>query len=133
MRRKALWGLGILLVLAACPEIAVYAEKTADTANFSKQISRDDRILQALNRLTFGARPGDAAQVKAMGLKKWIDQQLHPQRIAENPVLLEKLKPFDTLTHVEQTSWCAIIRLRRSCARWSRDRSRFPPILTAAC
>jgi len=88
MRQRAFWGLGVVLVLAAY----------ADTASFSKQISRDDRILQALNRLTFGARPGDAAQVKAMGLKKWIDLQLHPDRIPENPALLEKLKPFDSLT-----------------------------------
>jgi uncharacterized protein (DUF1800 family) len=88
MRRKAFWGLGAAVILAA------YAE----TASFSQQISGDDRILQALNRLTFGARPGDVDQVKAMGLKKWIDLQLHPDRIPENPLLLEKLKPFDTLT-----------------------------------
>ena len=99
MRRKAFWGISVLLVLAAYPGIAAYARKTAaDTVTFTKQISKDDRVLQALNRLTFGARPGDAAQVKAMGLKKWIDQQLHPDRIPENSVLLEKLKPFDSLT-----------------------------------
>jgi uncharacterized protein (DUF1800 family) len=98
MGRKALWGMAVLLFVAAYPGIAVYAGKTtADSAGFSRQISKDDRILQALNRLTFGPRPGDAAEVKAMGLKKWIDRQLHPERIAENPVLLEKLKPFDTL------------------------------------
>jgi uncharacterized protein (DUF1800 family) len=88
MRRKAYWGLGIVLILAAY----------ADTASFSKQISADDRIRQALNRLTFGPRQGDIEQVKAGGLKKWIDLQLHPERIPENPVLIEKLKPLDTLT-----------------------------------
>ncbi len=36
-------------------------------------------------------------EVKAMGLKVWIDRQLHPDRIAENPILLEKLKTLDTL------------------------------------
>ena len=88
MRRSiAYWGVGVVAILAAY----------ADTASFSKQISGDDRIRQALSRLTFGARPGDVEQVKAVGLKKWIDLQLHPDRIAENPVLLEKLKPFDTL------------------------------------
>ena len=60
MRRKAYWGLGIVLILAAY----------ADTASFSKQISDDDRIRQVLNRLTFGPRPGDFEQVKAIGLKK---------------------------------------------------------------
>jgi len=99
MCRKAFLGLSMVLALAAYPGIAIYADKTAaEDASFSKQISRDDRILQALNRLTFGARPGDVVQVKAMGLKKWIEQQLHPGSIAENPILTEKLKPFDTLT-----------------------------------
>jgi hypothetical protein len=32
-----------------------------------------------------------------MGLKKWIDRQLHPEKIAENPVLSEKLTTLDTL------------------------------------
>ena len=36
-----------------------------------------------LNRLTFGARPGDAEKVRAMGIDKWIDLQLHPERISD--------------------------------------------------
>jgi hypothetical protein len=57
----------------------------------------DAKIQHALDRLTFGPRPGDLDEVRAMGLKKWIDIQLNPQKIAENPVLLEKLEPLDTL------------------------------------
>src|SRR5581483_2731032 len=30
-------------------------------------------------------------------LKKWIDLQLHPNRIAENPLLTQKLKELDSL------------------------------------
>lgn len=41
----------------------------------------DEQIQQVLNRLTFGARPGDAEKVRSMGIDKWIDQQLHPERI----------------------------------------------------
>ena len=96
MRRNALRMLSCAVCLSACTGIAVYAKRTA-AANFSKQIARNDRAVQALNRLTFGARPGDAEQVRKIGLKKWIDLQLHPERIPENPVLAEKLKPFDTL------------------------------------
>ena len=69
-----------------------YVWPPSQPANF-KQIADDQKILQALNRLTFGPRPGDAQEVKSMGLKKWIDQQLHPESIAENPVLEEKLRP----------------------------------------
>jgi len=47
--------------------------------------SRDDAtITHALNRLTFGTRPGDVDRVRAMGLATWIDQQLHPGRIDDH-------------------------------------------------
>ena len=61
------------------------------------QMTDDQKALHALNRLTFGARPGDLEQLKKMGVQQWIDQQLHPESIPENPVLVEKLEPLDTL------------------------------------
>jgi hypothetical protein len=55
----------------------------------SGQLRGDARILHALNRLTFGPRPGDIEAVRAMGpgntgLEKWFDQQLHPENIDES-------------------------------------------------
>jgi uncharacterized protein (DUF1800 family) len=47
------------------------------------QLQGDARILHALNRLTFGPRPGDLEAVRAMGLDKWFDGQLHPENIDE--------------------------------------------------
>ena len=47
----------------------------------SSQLQGDARILHALNRLTFGPRPGDVDAVRTMGLDKWFDQQLHPASI----------------------------------------------------
>jgi uncharacterized protein DUF1800 len=61
------------------------------------KISEDEKIAHALDRLTYGARPGDLEAVRKMGLKQWMELQLHPERIAENPVLAEKLKPLETL------------------------------------
>ena len=52
-----------------------------------KKLNGDQEILHALDRLTFGPRPGDVAAVKKMGLKKWIDLQLHPRSIPEEPDL----------------------------------------------
>ncbi len=43
----------------------------------------DEQIQQVLNRLTFGPRPGDADKVRAMGIDKWIDLQLNPERIPD--------------------------------------------------
>lgn len=50
------------------------------------QISGDQKILQGLNRLTFGPRPGDFQRVKKIGLGAWIQQQLHPEAIADDDV-----------------------------------------------
>jgi len=99
MRRPALVALSSAVFLGGVLAVSAYAGKksTDDTRQFFKEIPKDQRVQQALNRLTFGPRPGDAAQVRALGLKKWIDQQLHPDQIAENPVLLDKLKELDTL------------------------------------
>jgi uncharacterized protein (DUF1800 family) len=60
-------------------------------------MAKDEKAGHALNRLTFGPRPGDLQQVQALGIKKWIDLQLHPERIPRNPVLETKLRPLDTL------------------------------------
>ena len=54
------------------------------------------RALAALNRLTFGPRPGDVDHVLAIGVDKWIDQQLHPDSIAD-PGLEARLRPLRTL------------------------------------
>ncbi|MGA2852186.1 MAG: DUF1800 family protein [Terracidiphilus sp.] len=47
----------------------------------SAQMQGDERILHALNRFTFGPRPGDLEAVKAIGLDAWFNQQLHPDAI----------------------------------------------------
>ncbi len=65
---------------------------------FDQRLSQDRQIVQALNRLTFGPRPGDVEEVRRMGVAKWIQLQLHPDQIPENPALEAKLKPLATLT-----------------------------------
>jgi uncharacterized protein (DUF1800 family) len=59
-------------------------------------LTEDEAILQALNRLGFGPKPGDLERVKAMGLQKWIDQQLHPESISD-AALDARLDRFPTL------------------------------------
>ena len=90
---KAKFGLGMMVAAAAV--LAAYSG--TDYSQFEKRLDRDQQILHALNRLTFGPRPGDVEVVRKMGLKKWIDQQLHPDRIAENPELTERLQPLESL------------------------------------
>src|SRR6185295_6114973 len=86
--------LGIVLSLAG---IALLAAYSTDYTQFNKPLDKDQEILHALNRLTFGPRPGDVETVRKMGVKKWIDQQLHPERISESPELAERLRPLESL------------------------------------
>src|SRR5215472_12709582 len=48
------------------------------------KLSADQRILHVLNRLGYGARPGDVERVKAMGVDKYIESQLNPDRIDDS-------------------------------------------------
>ncbi|HLX46648.1 MAG TPA: DUF1800 domain-containing protein [Bryobacteraceae bacterium] len=68
-----------------------------DYTQFQKKLSKDEQVLHALDRLTFGPQPGDLEAVQKIGLKKWIDLQLHPERIKENPELVRKLQPLESL------------------------------------
>jgi uncharacterized protein (DUF1800 family) len=44
-----------------------------------------------------GPALADIEEVRRTGIEKWLDLQLHPERIAEDPVLEQKLKPYETL------------------------------------
>src|SRR6516165_455276 len=64
---------------------------------FDQKLSTDKQAIHVLNRMTFGPRPGDVDQVRKMTVEKWIDLQLHPDRIPESPILEAKLKQLQTL------------------------------------
>jgi uncharacterized protein (DUF1800 family) len=59
-------------------------------------LSADEAILHALNRLAYGPRPGDVDRVRQMGLAKWIDQQLSPNSIDDKAVEA-RLENYPTL------------------------------------
>src|SRR5258707_8372139 len=61
-----------------------------------KELSTDEAILHALNRLGYGPRPGDVERVRQIGLAKWIDQQLNPNSI-DDKSLTARLENFPTL------------------------------------
>jgi len=60
------------------------------------KLTERQRALHALNRLGFGPRPADVDRVLQTGVNKWIEQQLHPERIADSAVEAQ-LKRYPTL------------------------------------
>jgi uncharacterized protein (DUF1800 family) len=83
----------LLCVSLACAAPQVLAGKKDKTASIEND---PKRALHALNRLTFGPRPGDVQQVMAMGVDRWIDLQLHPENI-DDSALDARLQPLVTL------------------------------------
>jgi uncharacterized protein (DUF1800 family) len=71
------------------------AKSRSATAN--NRLTEDQRILHVLNRLGFGARPGDVERVKAIGLDNYINQQLNPNKI-NDAVADAKVKNLVTLS-----------------------------------
>jgi uncharacterized protein (DUF1800 family) len=54
------------------------------------ELTENEAIVHALNRLGYGPRPGELEQLKTMGLENWIQVQLRPEKIPE-PVLQARL------------------------------------------
>ncbi len=88
------FGLLLMCVSLACAVPRLLAKKKDKVPASSP--TEQKRAVHALNRLTFGARPGDVEQVMATGVDAWIDSQLRPERIPDNAVE-SRLISFRTL------------------------------------
>ena len=84
MHRNSLIILSVVAVTACSggPRTSVGATpEMAPSSAADREQTADQQVAQVLNRLTFGARPGDVERVRAKGVDRWIDEQLHPERI----------------------------------------------------
>jgi uncharacterized protein (DUF1800 family) len=84
----------LLSVSLACAVPSLLARKK-DAGKAPSSAGEQKRALHALNRLTFGPRPGDVQLVMEIGVDKWIDLQLHPEKI-DDSALDARLEPFRT-------------------------------------
>ena len=92
-RRSAFLTITFLAItLAVCNQVAIGKKQESASA----QMDGRKRAAHALNRLTFGPRPGDVDHVLAMGVDKWIEEQLHPDKL-DDKALDVRLAPFRTL------------------------------------
>jgi uncharacterized protein (DUF1800 family) len=97
--RKQLILLGLILLASAVILAAgdkKSKSKAPDARATAAPMDDDKKIVHALNRFTFGVRPGDVERVRAMGLDHWFDEQLHPDRINDS-AMEARLEQFRTL------------------------------------
>ena len=85
---------------AVAVAVVVAAASTSGLADQVKQATLnkpDDRtVVHVLNRLGFGAAPGDVERLRTMGLSAYIDQQLQPSRVDDSG-MTTRLAAFETL------------------------------------
>jgi uncharacterized protein (DUF1800 family) len=92
---------GALCSLMVSTEVIAAAEIPARAATVTSPLKKtpltqNEKTLHALNRLTFGPRPGDEAMIRKIGLEGWFEQQLHPEQINDD-ALETKLAEFPIL------------------------------------
>jgi uncharacterized protein (DUF1800 family) len=99
--RKRLILLGLIVLISTAVLFAGDKKSKSHHSDSSASaavapMEDDKRIVHALNRFTFGVRPSDVERVRAEGLDKWFDEQLHPEKI-DDAALESRLAPFRTL------------------------------------
>jgi uncharacterized protein (DUF1800 family) len=102
--KKAAAFVSLFAIIAGTLSPSVTAQRgssnqTVGLTSFGKTggLTEDKQIIHVLNRLGFGARPGDVERVRAMGLDKYIKQQLNPEKI-NDAVADAKVKDLSTLS-----------------------------------
>ena len=77
----------LAVAVAAALTLGALAPVGADTkTKTSSSLSEDQKIIHLLNRVGYGPRAGDVERVKRMGIDKYIDLQLHPDRIDDSAI-----------------------------------------------
>jgi uncharacterized protein (DUF1800 family) len=66
------------------------------TALAAPKADEDAAVIHVLNRLAYGPRPRDVEKVKAMGLEKWIAEQLEPKGPTAGPAMRSHLARLAT-------------------------------------
>ena len=84
--RAGLFALSVLCLAIPC---AAGAKTHAVTK--TPPLTKRERAELVLDRLSFGPRPGEVEQVEAMGVERWIDRQLHPEKIDAMRLSTEEL------------------------------------------
>ncbi len=86
----------ILAFFSPVLQVQLKAQQTPAKGG-SKRLTEDQKIIHVLNRLGFGARTGDVEKVKAIGIEKYIEQQLNPASLIDS-VAESKVKNLEILS-----------------------------------
>src|SRR5262245_123333 len=89
-------GILIFLLASGSPLSLAQAPQKDKAKNAARSLTSEQKVIHLLNRITFGPRPGDLDRVMKMGWQKYLDEQLHPEQIADG-VVETKLKELESI------------------------------------
>src|SRR5881394_1181297 len=88
----------------------------------AQELTPRDSALHALNRLAYGPRPGEVDSVARIGVMRWIDQQLDPDRI-DDAALQRREREFKILSYDREDLAQRFRDVQRERQRLQRDRA----------
>ena len=137
MIRRLLILLALTPAVVAAQQSRVQSSKPVVGANGSVQSMQavrdqtaDQQVMQVLDRLAFGPRPGEVQDVRRIGVDAWIEQQLHPDRIDDSAMdqLLARYSLLDQDQASLEAQFAQARREQRTAKRASTDSSGKPQL-----
>ncbi|MCA1621124.1 MAG: DUF1800 domain-containing protein [Acidobacteria bacterium] len=96
-RRRAPRAFALAAALALLSNnLLVAPAQTSGGKADARKMTEEQRVVHVLNRLAFGARPGDVERVRKMGVEAFIEQQLNPSKL-DDAAAEARLRGFQTL------------------------------------
>ena len=87
---------------AAASTQRIMEKSAAQVAPSLREQTADQQVMQVLNRLAFGPRPGEVQEVRSVGVDVWINEQLHPDKIDDSA--MDQLLAHYSLLDQDQAS-----------------------------
>jgi hypothetical protein len=94
LTRRSLFATAGLGALAALSSDASEASEGSGASG----LPAPDPLVHLVNRITFGASPGDLARARELGFEGFVEEQLHPEAIDDSAVEAEVRRRFPTVS-----------------------------------
>jgi uncharacterized protein (DUF1800 family) len=85
----------ILILLVAMP-LSAFAQKSKSPTAAVSKLTEQQRVIHLLDRITFGARPGEVERINQIGWQKYLEEQMQPEKISD-VIVTQKLGSLATL------------------------------------
>jgi uncharacterized protein (DUF1800 family) len=94
--RRVPRAFALVAALALVSNNLFVAAQVMTPKTVAQKLTEEQRVVHVLNRLGFGARPGEVERVRRLGLEAYIEQQLNPSKL-DDSALEARLRNFPTL------------------------------------